>query len=259
MTADDSMSRSEGTRPEVADPAREKSAWDKALELLRQWDPAWAETCIRVTTNPWKSGVLPRKTVELISVALNAGAVALHPETARRHIRAALDAGASRDEILLVLKLSSLMSVPSCTIGGHILLEELPPSLLGSRPARPATPTADKLRATGRWDPAWDSFFYLDPLWTDEVLATGLGLQESGVIAPKLIAFLNVACYASHAHLHPVETRRHIKAALRSGATAEEIIEVLKLCLVQSVQACNFLLPILDEELEYRARSEGAR
>jgi hypothetical protein len=34
-------------------------------------------------------------------------------------------------------------------------------------------------------------------------------------------------------------TRRHIRAALQAGATTEEIMEVLKLCVVQGVQACN--------------------
>ena len=40
-------------------------------------------------------------------------------------------------------------------------------------------------------------------------------------------------------------TRRHIKAALKAGATVEEIMEVLKLCVVQGVQACNLAVPIL--------------
>lgn len=48
----------------------------------------------------------------------------------------------------------------------------------------------------------------------------------------------------------PPGTRRHIKAALKLGATMEEIMEVLKLCVVQGVQSFNLGLPILDEELE---------
>jgi alkylhydroperoxidase/carboxymuconolactone decarboxylase family protein YurZ len=44
-------------------------------------------------------------------------------------------------------------------------------------------------------------------------------------------------------------TRRHIRGALAAGATMGEIMEVLKLCVVQGVQACN-LVPILVEELE---------
>jgi alkylhydroperoxidase/carboxymuconolactone decarboxylase family protein YurZ len=45
-------------------------------------------------------------------------------------------------------------------------------------------------------------------------------------------------------------TRRHIKGALKAGATMEEIMEVLKLCAVQGMQACNLCVPILAEELE---------
>ena len=54
-----------------------------------------------MTTNPWSSGVLPRKTVELIGLAINAACTNLNPDGTRRHIRAALEAGATREEILM--------------------------------------------------------------------------------------------------------------------------------------------------------------
>lgn len=44
-------------------------------------------------------------------------------------------------------------------------------------------------------------------------------------------------------------TRRHIRNALKAGATMQEIMEVLKLCVVQGVQALNLGVPILAEEL----------
>jgi alkylhydroperoxidase/carboxymuconolactone decarboxylase family protein YurZ len=50
-------------------------------------------------------------------------------------------------------------------------------------------------------------------------------------------------------------TRRHIKAALKLGATVEEIMEVLKVCVAFGVQASNLAVPILAEEL----RRLGAR
>jgi alkylhydroperoxidase/carboxymuconolactone decarboxylase family protein YurZ len=53
-------------------------------------------------------------------------------------------------------------------------------------------------------------------------------------------------------------TRRHIKAALKAGATMEEVMEVLKLCVVQGVQACNLGVPILAEELG-RSKSKAAQ
>ena len=49
--------------------------------------------------------------------------------------------------------------------------------------------------------------------------------------------------------LYAPGTRRHIKGALKAGATMEEIMEVLKLCIVQGAQACNLGVPILAEEI----------
>ena len=86
--------------------------WDAALEQLRAWDPGWAEVCAEMTTSPWTSGILPRKTVELIGVGLNAACTNLNPDGTRRYIRAALQAGARREEILMVLKMASVMAIP---------------------------------------------------------------------------------------------------------------------------------------------------
>ena len=65
----------------------ETGPWDDALNQLRDWDPAWAETCAQMATSPWRSGVLSRKLVELISVGLNAACTDLNAEGTRRHIR----------------------------------------------------------------------------------------------------------------------------------------------------------------------------
>jgi hypothetical protein len=48
------------------------SPWVAALGELREWDPVWAELAVKITTNPWTDGVLPRKFIELVSVGLNA-------------------------------------------------------------------------------------------------------------------------------------------------------------------------------------------
>ena len=79
-------------------------------------------------------------------------------------------------------------------------------------------------------------------------------MYKSGVMPAKELELLSIACDASYTHMYAPGTRRHIKAALNAGATMEEIMEVMKLCVVQGVQACNLGVPILAEELE---RSEG--
>ena len=225
--------------------------WDSAVNQLREWDPKWADACVKMTTNPWTGGVLSRKLVELIGVGINAACTNLNPDGTRRHIRAALDAGATRDEILFVLKCASVMSIHSCSLGAPILLEEA--KAAGKQPApKPvaSTPACDRMKAIGQWNIAWDPFYQLDPLWTDEFMATGAGIYGSGVMSAKDTELLSIAFDASYTHMYAPGTRRHIHNALQAGATMEEIMEVLKLCVVQGVQACNLGVPILEEELE---------
>ena len=239
--------------PEQPDEPSEKGPWDRAFQQLREWDPSWAATCEKMSTNPWTNGVLPRKFVELVGVALNAACTNLNPGGTRRHIRAALDAGATRCEILMVLKMASVMSIHSCSLGAPILLEEA--KAAGATPAKKkaSTPACDRMKAAGQWNSAWDPFLELDPVWTDEFMATAIGIYGSNVFTPKEIELLSVAFDASYTHMYAPGTRRHIRGALKTGATIEEIMEVLKLCVVQGIQACNLGVPILAEELAERA------
>jgi alkylhydroperoxidase/carboxymuconolactone decarboxylase family protein YurZ len=236
--------------------ATPRGPWEHALEQLREWDPAWAAACERMTTNPWRSGVLPRKLVELIGVMLNAQCTSLNPEGTRRHVRAALEAGASRDEILFVLKAASLGAIHSCSLGAPMLLEEAQATgaPLPSRADDAPTPFCDGMRAIGQWNAAWDPLFRLDPAWTDEFFATAIPVYTGGVMTAREVELLSIAFDASFTHLYAPGTRRHIKGALAAGATVEEVMEVLKLCVAQGVQSCNLGVPILAEELARRAQ-----
>jgi alkylhydroperoxidase/carboxymuconolactone decarboxylase family protein YurZ len=242
---------------------RQTGPWDDpALAKMREWDPDWAETCLKMTTNPWSSDVLPRKLVELIGIALNAACTSLNPIGTRRHIRAALEVGATREEILLVLKMSSVMSIDSLSPGALILLEEVTMGALDAagvgrarrlKKVGSATPAVDKMKGVGQWNEAWDPFFDLAPVWTDQFMATAIGIYASGLFPAKEIELLSIALDASYTHMYAPGMRRHIKNAIKAGATVEEIMEVLKLCVVQGVQACNLGVPILAEELANRS------
>ena len=183
-------------------------------------------------------------------MALNAACTNLNPDGTRRHIRAALDVGATRDEILTVLKMASVMSIHSCSLGAPILLEEAQAArATPSEKEAVSTPACDKMKALGQWNAAWDPFLELDPVWADEFMATAIGIYGSNVFSPKEVELLSIAFDASYTHMYAPGTRRHIKGALKAGATIEEIMEVLKLCVAMGVQACAKGVPILAEEL----------
>lgn len=231
--------------------------WDNAaLATLREWDPAWAEQSLRIAANPWAAGILPRKTVELVGLAVSAACTNLDADGTRRHIRGALEAGASREEILMVLKMASLLSIHTCSLAAPILLEEAKAAGVQPTPKQAgATPVCDKMKAAGQWNTAWDPFFELDPAWTEAFIAAGAPVYIGNVISPKLAELLSIAFDASITHMYAPGTRRHIKAALKHGATMEEIMEVLKICVAQGIQACNLGVPILVEELEHTPKT----
>ena len=229
-----------------------------ALALLREWDPQWAATCERMAGTPSRSGVLSPRLTELVGLAVNAAATNLDAEGTRRHIRRALDAGATRDEVLMVLKMSSLLAIHSCSLGAPILLEEAAAAGVASPPKSVATPACDGLKAMGQWNAAWDPFYALDPAFTDSFMATGLGLYASRLLSPKDIELLSIAFDASYTHMYAPGTRRHIRGALAAGASVDEVMAVLELCVVQGVQSLNLGLPILAEELARRGTSHEA-
>ena len=209
--------------------AQSAGPWGSSLDKLKEWDPKGAELLLRVGTNPWTSGVLPRKEVELIYLALNCSCTNLDEEGTRRQIRAALDAGATRDEILLVLKCGVGLAVHSCSLGAPILLEEM--KAAGVKPAggpKPETPACDAMRAIGQWNTAWDPFYELSPAWTDEFFAFGASVYKSGLFTPRFLELISIAFDASITHMYAPGTRRHIQGALKAGATPEEIMAVLQ-------------------------------
>jgi alkylhydroperoxidase/carboxymuconolactone decarboxylase family protein YurZ len=241
--------------PDKADKAegnRSTGPWNNsALATLREWDPIWVEQCLKMSDDSWTGGILPRKEVELISLAVSSACTNLNADATRRHIRGALEAGATRGEILMTLKIASLLAIHTASLGAPILLEEAKIAGKSSAPKDPAaTPVCDGMKAAGQWNTAWDGFFELDPAWTEAIIAASLPVYTSGVFTPKLAEFLSIAVDASITHMYAPGTRRHIQSALKLGATMEEIMAVLKICVSQGIQAINLGIPILAEELD---------
>lgn len=232
----------------------------ETLALLRDWDPGWAADAERMTRAAWQAGGLSPRIAALIALAVASASTALDEHGTRHHIRGAIAAGATRAEVLSVLKMAALLSIHTLSLGAPILMEEAKAAGLALPAApdpAPATPACDRLRAAGQWNTAWDPFFQLAPEWTDAFMATGGGIYLGG-IEPKLAELLSIAFDASIRHMYAPGTRRHIRNALALGATAAEVMGVLQICVAQGAQALNTGVPILAEELPRAAdREEG--
>ena len=74
--------------------------WNEFWDALLDLDEDFFEAYTRFSSVPWLSGL-------------------------RQHIRNALDYGATREEVLEVIELASVIGIHSCTVGVPILVEEL--------------------------------------------------------------------------------------------------------------------------------------
>ena len=99
--------------------------WNPDWEPFAQLDPAWTEKVIAMAIAPAVSGVLDKKTIELIGIALDVSCTHMYAPGVRRHIQRALKAGATREEIAAVLQIACMQGLHSMCLGAPILLEEL--------------------------------------------------------------------------------------------------------------------------------------
>lgn len=104
---------------------RATSDWNPMWDALAEMDPDYLEAFLAFRAVPQSKGPLPQKYKELIFIAINVATTHLWPSGVRRHIQNALRAGATKEEILEVMQLTSIMGIHSMALGVPILQEEV--------------------------------------------------------------------------------------------------------------------------------------
>ena len=88
-------------------------------------DPDFFGAYLGFSGVPWRSGTLSPKFKELIYIAIDASTTHLYEPGLRQHIRNALNHGATREEIMEVYELTSVLGIHTCTLGVPVLIDEL--------------------------------------------------------------------------------------------------------------------------------------
>lgn len=109
----------------LCDRLRETGNWNPNWEPFYELDPPWTEKFMDMGLAPMLSGVLDAKTIEFIAIAVDASCTHMYAPGVRRHIRKALELGASKEEITAVLQLTSVLGIHTMSLGAPILQEEL--------------------------------------------------------------------------------------------------------------------------------------
>lgn len=124
--------------------------------------------------------------------------------------------------------------------------------------ATSATPLTDQYIADGEWNPLWDAVRGLDPEFVEAYLAFRSVPHRKGPLPPKFKELVLVAINVATTHLYAPGARRHMRNALRHGATAQELLEVIQLTTVMGIHSVNMAVPMLVEELAAAAARDAS-
>lgn len=103
----------------------QRGYWNAFWDGLLRLDPDFFEAYLQFSGVPWAKGTLEPKVKELIYIAIDASTTHLYEPGLRQHIKNALGYGATREEIMEVYELTSVLGIHTCTLGVPVLLEEL--------------------------------------------------------------------------------------------------------------------------------------
>jgi alkylhydroperoxidase/carboxymuconolactone decarboxylase family protein YurZ len=97
--------------------------WPDAAAAIMRIAPQFAEGFLGYGEVSWNAGPLPPKVRAFIGLAICASPSLLYAPGMRRHIRLALDHGATKEEISEVLQLASAIAIHTCTYGVPALVD----------------------------------------------------------------------------------------------------------------------------------------
>lgn len=233
---------------------RNRGYWNAFWDGLLLLSPDFFNAYLEFSSIPWKTGVLEPKVKEFIYIAIDASTTHLYEPGLRIHIQNALKYGATKEEIMEVYQLTSVLGMHTFTMGMPVFLEEMRAAGRGSEIDVPLDERRTALRAAfernrGYWNEFWDGLLKLDPDFFAAYLEFSSIPWRHGRLEPKVKEFIYIAIDAATTHLYEPGLRIHIRNALKYGATKEEIMEVYQLTSVLGMHTCTMGVPVLLEEL----------
>ncbi|MQA04544.1 MAG: gamma-carboxymuconolactone decarboxylase [Streptosporangiales bacterium] len=231
---------------------RLRGTWGSSWESILRLDAEFLAAYLKLSTVPAKKGHLSPKVREFVFIAVDAAATHLYEPGIGQHVRAAFDHGATPAEVMEVLELTSTLGIHACNIGVPLLVEVLEEEGVRTGPAK-LTPEQEALKAEftekrGYWHETFDDFLELDPELFEAYLEFSAVPWVSGTLEPKVKELVYIAFDAAATHLYQPGLKLHMRNAVRLGATAAEIMEVLEVVSVIGIHAATVAAPIVEEE-----------
>lgn len=242
---------------------RLRNSWAPQWESILRVDDAFLNAYLQLSVVPLKHNHLDNKTKEFIYVAINASSTHLFLPGVAMHLKAALDVGASRAELMEVLELASMIGVHAANVGVEVLLETL-----NEEGVTPKTHGDDERSAAlkqrfidthGYWDAAWDALLRVDPDFFEAYAEFAAIPMNASALEPKVKELVLCALDAAATHLYRPGIKTHMRNALRHGATQDDIMEVLEIVSVIGIHGALMATPMLEQSFAEQSQNPASR
>jgi alkylhydroperoxidase/carboxymuconolactone decarboxylase family protein YurZ len=108
-----------------ADFTRDRGYWHTFWDGFLELDPDLFEGYLDFSAHPWRHGTLPPKMKEFVYCAFDAAATHLYVSGLKAHMKNAIGYGATKEELMEVLEIVSLIGMHGAELAAPILREEL--------------------------------------------------------------------------------------------------------------------------------------
>lgn len=229
---------------------RRRGYWHDDWERLLHINPAYVAAYLELSAYTAERGSLSPKLRELIYVATNCSPTHFFERGVRQHARFAREFGASLEELIAVAMIVSCVGVQTYLLGAAALDELVPGAFEASTHADYARTVHEKhLQLLGAALPEVDAAIKIDPAFYDVWLNfAAAAVGTDGPLSHRDSHLIALAAYAQCTQLSGPGVRQHMRAALASGATPEQIMDVCKLITSMGVHAVVLPVPVIIDE-----------
>lgn len=232
-------------------------SWTQTWQNILLLDPVYLKAYTALRNVPIAKCKLSRKTQELILLAMDSSCTHLNKSGVQAHTAAALEAGATQQEVMETLELTSVLGVHAVTAGVPCLREVMKEMGKASK-AESEELDADRqalkddfIARRGYWSTSWPPVLQLSPeffkAYTDY---SGVPFEEDHQkldAKTKELIYCAIDCATTHLYLPGLKI--HIKNAINYGASEEEIMEVFELAALMGAETVKMGADVLVEEM----------
>ncbi|MFB6311920.1 MAG: carboxymuconolactone decarboxylase family protein [Salinirussus sp.] len=224
----------------------QRGFWSSLFDELLFFQPQFVERYATLSAHP--GDALERRLKELLHIAVDCNTTHLYHRGTRVHIQNALEHGATPDEIVEVIVLTSTIGLHDVASGAAILED-----VTGSDRPDTSELQADLEDRLGFWTDSLDALLARDPTHIEHY-ANLLGVAwEEGPLSAAEKHLVLLATEIAPTRRNHEAARVHIDAALEAGLSEAEVMAAIETACVIGVHSVD-TAPILAEEAARRGQ-----